>query len=382
MVNTPDRDTLIDFARTATPPVVSMYLPVLPPVSGHGQEPAVLRKLVADARRRLDAEQIDDTARDALLAPASSLAESTTRSYKHAHGLALLLSADIQHVWQLPLAVPEHLSVGPRPYIVPMTPVLSADDRLLLLALSQQRARLFDFDRWTLTERAVEGLDEDSFAHLLPNDRERSLQLRQASAGASDAAFFHGHGGAKDLSDARRQAYLREVDRALHPVLAGRDVPMIVAGVRSLVDEFRALTSHSDPVGTVAGNPDTLTDHALLDAAWHAADRAGATSGHRAISRLDQAVEANRVTSQLTEITTAAREGRMDLLVVAEEGGVVANGTDPDADINGGASELEATQSNRLNDAVIETLLHGGDVIAVDVENLGDRPSPAGVLRY
>lgn len=361
-----DRDDLLAFARSAAPPCVSMFLPVEPPTSRQGRETTRLRSLINDARRRLEADGVDDATIERMLAPAVALRDQTTRPYAQARGLALLLTADDARVLQLPVALDEYVAMSATPDLWPIADVFSPDERLLVVALSLHEVQVFEATRQTLDEVAVPSLADELAGLLEPGDREHTLQMRAASSGPGDAAFFHGHGGAKDVSDARRSSFLHAIDRALRPVFNERGLPVVIAGVADLADEYRKVAAGVEFIGTVPGTPHNAPAAAMLDAAWRLAEASGHTAQARARARFERANDQGLTEAlDMPAIAQAAHDGRVGMFLVPAAG---TTGRD------------DATR-DVVNATIQATLEHAGEVVRLNDEGVG-MGLPAAILRY
>jgi hypothetical protein len=343
------------------PPCVSIYLPTHRKGRDVEQDPIRLRKLVGEARTELQDVGLRRAEADALLEPATRLLDDVSFWRHQDAGLGLLLAAGRSEILRVPIAVPELVVVGERFHLHPLTALVDADERIHVLALSQQRAQLFEADRWTIRPVEVDDLPQGVDDLVADPDHQHSLQLRRATAGPSDAAFVHGHGGAKDAADDRRTQYLRAVDRALQPVLP-KGARLVVAGVHNVVSEFRSL-SDADVVGEIPGQSDRISPTALLEAVWDVVPPTAALRRAEASERLATHAANGRVATELGAIVDAALEGRVDTLFVLP------------------ATELDAPADVRaqVDDAVVHTIVHGGDVhLAVG----GQPAAPAAILRY
>lgn len=355
------RSDLKDLVTGVTPPCVSMYVPTHRRGRDIEQDPIRLRKLVADARTELEDVGLRRTEADELLAPAARLLDDASFWHHQQRGLAVLLAKGRAEILRVPIEVPELVVVGERFHLHPLAGLLGSDDRVFVLALTQQRSQLFEADRWSIGAIDVPGLPQGVDDMPGEQDRQQTLQLRRATAGPSDAAFVHGHGGAKDATEAHRAQYLRAVDRALQPVLP-RGARLVVAGVHSIVAEFRSLTA-IEIVAEIPGQADRISPSALLDALWEVVTPVADLERDRAVQRLGESAANGRVATELAAIVDAAQQGRVDALFVRP------------------ASELDvdATVRSVIDDAVVHTILHGGDVHLV----ANDEPvSPAAILRY
>lgn len=359
----PDLRELLTSAR---PPCVSLYVPTHRRASGEGEAALRLRMLLGDARAALDDIGLGSAEIDGLLAPATRLLTDRLFWEHQGDGLAILLAADRWQRLRLPFPVPELVSVGERFSIHPLVELL-ADRRFLLLALSQQLARLFTADPWSMRELEVEGFLQGIVEGLPLDQHEESLQVHGAITGPGSAASFHGHGGAKDAAAAARERYLRAVDHALHAVLRGRKEPLVVAGVTSVVTEFAELTRHGPIIAQVAGNPDRMPAKELQVAAWGAAEPHFLRRRDEALRRYAALAGTGRTSDQLEEVVETASQGRVETLFIPPATAIPS----ADADTTGAVEE-----------AIADTVLHRGEVCLVDDVSWPDLRVPSAILRY
>ncbi len=359
-------DELGTLTAGVSPPCLSLYLPTHRITSEAAQDRTRLRTLVTKARSALEEVGLRGAELDEMLRPATELLDDPLFWQRQEDGLALLLSVDRSHRFQLPYRVPELVIVGERFHVHPLVELLE-DHRALLITLSQQRVRLFEFGRWSIREVEVPGLPDGIEDTIPDRDRQTPLQVRHAAAGSSDAGFFHGHGGAKDAAEDRRRRYLLEVDRVLQPVLKRRNDPVVLAGVRNLAAEFRAVSTCRSVIGELPGNPDTAHADRLRSAAWEVVSPWFAKERREALERFEHLSGTRRAETDPEVLADAAMEGRIDVLFVRSA--VEVRDADP-------------TTLSMIDDAVVHTLRHGGAVYVLsEVERTG-HPDGGAILRY
>jgi len=364
----PQREDLeVLLSHDVETPVVSIYVPIDRHEPPNGKAVIRLKTLLNDAREQLDHLELRAAQRDELLEPATALIKDPKVWQQKGDGLALFLAAGQSHRFHLPISVPERAIVGERFHLLPLAELYLAERHLLVLALSQHSVRLFEADQWSISEIPVPDLPEDSDETTPDNEQRDALQLRQAAAGPGNAAFFHGHGGTKDTTDINRERFLRAVDRALRPVLARRDTPMIVAGVDELVADFRALSHSAQVYGEIPGAPDKASPSELHAAAWQVFSPRIAGEREAALDRYRQAAGTGLASAELGDITRAANEGRVDVLLLPS----------PTT-----SAPIEHTDQALLDDAMIGTLRNSGSIHVVLDDEAAGSPLPAAVFRY
>jgi hypothetical protein len=77
---------------------------------------------------------------------------------RRSEGLAIFMTADRVHAYQLPVPFEEGVTVANRFRVKPLMPLFMADGRFYLLALSQAAVRLFDGPRHSALELEAEDL--------------------------------------------------------------------------------------------------------------------------------------------------------------------------------------------------------------------------------
>jgi hypothetical protein len=367
-MDVPRPDELQALLAEVEPPCVSLYLPT----HRFGREAATedplrLRALLAEARAALEVLDLPRGATDRLLAPAHALLDDQAFWREQGDGLAILLTDGRLHRFCLPIEVPELAVVGERFHIHPLVELL-ADHHVLVLALSLHEPRLLAAGRWSVRPVTVPGLPHGIDEALPYDEREESLQYHGVGAGGGGPTpLFHGHGGAKDATAARRRRYLQAIDRVLVPAVRRDHVPLVVAGVGSLVAEFAALTSHPQTLPVALGNPDRLRDVDLQVAAWEATAQLRQRARRAALDRFSALAGTGRTVHAPEAVAAAATQGRVETLLVPP------------------ATELpsdEPAAIQLVDEAIRATLRHRGQVHVVPGHAGLDPELPAAIVRY
>ena len=300
-------------------------------------------------------------------------------------GLAVFSTPENFWHYRLPMQFEETLSVTSRPLIKPLIPLVMADDRFYVLALSLSGVRLLDCTR----QRAVpvdlpevpDGVDEA----LKYDEKHYQLQFHTgtASGGQSRPAMFHGQGvGVDDRKDDILR-YFQKVDKGLPADLIATVAPLVLAGVDYLLPIFREACSHPWMLDDfVIGNPEGLSADDLHARALPIVQPVLEAKQRDAKARYREQAGLGRTASGVETVVPAAAFGRVDTLFVAiderrpgkfdrKAGRVVRmeSGTD-------GMEDL-------LDLAAAETIRNGGSVYAVPrVELPDDNAATVALLRY
>lgn len=176
--------------------------------------------------------------------------------------------------------------------------------------------------------------------------------------------------------------YARTVDRALRPLLAGRDLPLILAAAEPVASAFRAVCSYPHLAAAgIPGSPDHAADHALAEAARGVLDGINAATVQDLAALYTRRSAEGRATADLAQAARAATFGAVDTLIV-----------DLDADAPGTVGEEDGAvafapaadgRNYSITDEIARrTLRGGGRVLAARHGDIPGGGALAAILRY
>ena len=137
---------------------VSVYLPTWQVGPDAMQGRVRLKNLLALAEERLTGSGVRRPEAIRLLRPARRLVDDESLWRHQGDGLALFIAPNVFHHYRLPRRVADLVVVGDRFHILPLLPLFTDDGRFLVLALSENDARLFEGTRLSVHEVTVPGL--------------------------------------------------------------------------------------------------------------------------------------------------------------------------------------------------------------------------------
>ncbi len=375
-------EDIVELVGRQDGPCVSIFMPTHQ-VTHDGSDALLLRHLLDRAEQLLLDEGLATEAAGRTLAPGRALLADTDFWAHQSHGLAVFLSPGRSRIHQVPLPLTEDVVVDDRYHVRPLLDLVTSDGRFHVLALSQHHVRLLACTRETVVPVPLPLVPQGLAEALKYDDLQKERQFHIAGRGGGNApVIFHGQGIGGEVDKGLVERYLREVDHALHPILAEDSSPLVLAGVRSLTAMFRQVTRVPTVTDDgVDGNPDEASDEQLHDAAWpHVAGilaraRARATDGYA------QAAANGAAASDPEDVVAATAAGRVDVLVVPAEGHVWGT-VDPDT------LEVRVHRDRRPGDcdlldlAVAQTLQTSGAVFAVPADQVPGPGPMAALLRY
>ena len=186
-----------------------------------GQDWIRLKNLLRAVDHQLDARglALDDAAR--LLEPAHALVDERAFWRQQEDGLAVYAAPNFFRTYHCPQRFREMAVVSDRFHVTQLFPLLSADLRFYVLALSQKDVRLIEATRTSAVELDLGDLPRSLTEALMTEPPGQELQHHVVSAvGVEHGAMFHGHGvgGLEHRKEEIRQ-FFHQLDRGLHPFL-------------------------------------------------------------------------------------------------------------------------------------------------------------------
>lgn len=346
---------------------VSIYVPTSPVRTEQDAGRIELKTRAREAADRLRALGLD---RGVVSAFEEALAELDRDEHFWAHqanSLAVFAAAERIVTFRLPNRLTGLTEVGDRFHVKPLLRAVTFPHAAFVLALSQGAVRLVEVSP-DLPPASVTVPD-------LPADA--ASALGKASLGdRSPDRRIQGDEGLK----IRLHQYARRVDEAIRPVLAGSDLPLILAATEPLDSIYRAVsTSTSLVTPGIPGNPDARTDADLAEAARAVLDEVYAAQLQDVRALYDVRTGQGRSTTDLAHAARAATLGAVDTALVDID--VVVPGTVDDQ-----TGEVALGEGDGMYGVVDEiarrTVLAGGRVLAVRGDEIPGGGPVAVILRY
>lgn len=378
-----DVETLTALADTTGDDLrVSLYAPMIKAGPETRQNPIRFKNLLREARDALEQGGLASGDVEALLAPATERVDDYEFWQHQETGLAMFLGADTAHAFHVPLELGELCVVTDRFHLKPLFPLLTGDGRFHVLALSQNAVRLLECSRHAVREVRLDDDVPRSLADALGHElTEQQLQFHTPNR---DTGIFHAHGGGTDDVKPEIRKFLGMVDAGIASYLrqGGRDLPLVLAAVDALAAMYREASDHRLIVdGVVSGNPEQRSAEELHEAAWPHVEPHFDRARHESVERFGQARADGTGSTELGEIVIAAGEGRVDTLFVAR--GVRRWGRVDEQARRVEEDEAHAPGNEDLLDrAAVATWRNGGEVFAVDPEEVPDEAALAAIYRY
>ncbi|MDX1631458.1 MAG: hypothetical protein R3234_06335 [Thermoanaerobaculia bacterium] len=378
------REDLQSLHEAAEPPCVSIFLPTHRAGAETQQNPIRFKNLLKAAEEQLRDQGFEERV-ESLLEPARRLLEDFDFWQHQSDGLAVFLTPDSRELFRIPRSFEELAVVGDRFHFGPLLPLLTGDGRFHILALSQKRVRLLEATRDSVREMDLHDIPE-SLQDVVGYDwEERSLQFHTGTGGPGGGrrrAMFHGQSAAEDDVKEEIAKFLHVVDTGVRRLLPDDREPLVLAGVDYLRAIYRQGSHYPKLMDEgIDGNPDAVTAEELREKAWPIVEPQFRRDQEQAAETFHQLAGSDRASNDLEEVVTAGHDGRVATLFL-DVGQHAWGSWDPETRELTMADSPNNGDEDLLDRAALDTLFHGGDVFAVEVEEVPGGGSIAAVFRY
>ena len=355
----PTRAQVTRLLTTRAPVAISLYVPTRPEGSGDAER-IELKNLARTA-----VGQLSD--RDAVAAVEEQLADlaGDDEFWRHqARSLAVFVTPDALTTFRLPNQLTSSVEVSDRFHVQPLLRSMTFVQAAFVLELAQGSVRLLEI---VPELRPAEVVVPD-----LPTDVASAVG-KSSIADRAPVRRLQGSEGQK----VRMRQYARQVDHALRPILAGVDVPLILAAVEPMASIFRSVCSLPN-LAPATISPST--DPELVADARRVLDEVHAGQLRAAWELFDQRTSQGRTATDVADIARLATQGAVDTLFV-----------DIDATISGLVDDTGAVEFREMGDAIDYGVLDeisrrvwltDGRVLAVRRAEVPGGGETAAILRF
>jgi len=363
---------LADLKSRHDDPAISILLPTHRTFPDNKQDPITLKNLVKHTEERL-LSQMDKRE----VWPIMEVIHAQVEAHDHSHnldGLALFAGGGRADIVRLPFTVTERAIIDHNFATRDITRGLFDAVNYFIVVISREHGRLFQAYNDRLVHEFDRNTDLQGYSFPIKNNSLYSTSGPDRSQAPSE--------------DNLLKEFLNLVDKSVQQVQGKRGsdrLPVIVIGDARNVGLYKQLCDRpGDIVGEVTHAADLQADaQTLVD------DAQAAVASHRdateagAMSHRGQALGANRLLTDLTDIYRSATEGNTERLYVRR--GYIQPGV-IDAEARTLTPSDDATAEGVTDDVVDELIemvqASGGDIAFLSEDTLGDEAPLALQTRY
>ena len=378
-----------------TAPAVSIFMPTHIAGREIRQDVIRLRNLIAKAQdelcekhgmRRPDAES--------FLQPVTALLDQGEFWRHMDRGLAVFLAKGVTAIHRVPIELQEEVCVNSRFTLRPLLPLLADDGNFMILTVTAGRARLFSATRHGMAEEDVELPRGVAEIHAETDYDENNLHSApparhgdRTDRGGVSMVKTHNFGeDPEELRKAHLISYIGRVCTKVQDHLKTFHGPLVLVAESEIQGHVRKDTHPRALIEKgVFANPDALESEEIHRRAYEAVRPMFEQARRAALERFNALYgdrnTAERTTTRAEDVMVAAREGRVGVLLVAENDRVWGHYREdyhrafPLHHETDGAIDL-------VEHATTETLLRGGEVHVVNKAELPSGASTVAILRF
>jgi hypothetical protein len=294
------------------------------------------------------------------------------RAPRPASGIALFATTDECVTLESPTEFVPLVTIGPRFYVLPLVQFTAAAPAVFVLTLSRHVVRLVDGA--TARELPLSPEIPRSLTDVVGAER-RVASLQQHSVGTG--SVFHGHGEGEDDVLPEIETFCRRVAHGLASSIDRNSATLLLAGDVQITAVFRRVAAgwallepqiHGNHDRTSAADLVTLAEPYVTEWQNTARSELRALYGARFAER--------RASDDPAEIAAAAREGRIDTLLLDETAAL-------DEPRRRAAREPHAAQpEGPFNNEAVLTLRCGGEVRLVATHEMPTDAPQAAIYRF
>jgi hypothetical protein len=375
-----NRDKLKKLMEKHEGPCVSIFMPMHRFGDETRQNPIRFKNLLREAEEELISGGLRAPGAREFLEPVQGLLQGDLFHHHQGDGLAVFLSAELFHLYLLPLSFEELVIVADRFHIRPLLPLFSEDGRYYVLALSQNRVRLLQGSHYNVNEVDLSDVPKNLGETLRDDDSWKELRILQSITSGGESKLVR-HGEEVDNKE-NIQRYFRQIDKGLHDLFKDQQAPLVLAAVDYLHPIYREVNTYPQLIREgVSGNPEHLSAKELHEQAWAIVRPYFLKNQQKAVDRCKEFIGSGRVSNRITKIIPAAYQGRVELLFVVAD--LHQWGTfDPSTEAIHLHRKEKSGDEDLLEVATIQTLLNRGAVYVVKSEDIPDAGALSAVFRY
>jgi hypothetical protein len=348
---------------------VSIYLPTTPVSIRTDGDRIALKNLGKEAVEQLERISTDRRAVAEIAEEIDDLVDDDEFWRFQAHGLAVFVTPENLRTFRVATRLEPRVGVSDRFHLKPLLRSVTFGHACIVLALAESSVRVVEVSA-DLPAEAVRVAG-------MPSNAPDAVGKASISS-RSHSGRLVGSEGKK----VRLRQYARCVDGALRGLLAGSDLPLVLATVESLGAIYRSVNSYPHLAAQgIEGNPERLTETELAAAARPVLDALARTRISDWRERFAQRVNAGRTTSDIAAAARAATAGAVESMV-ADMDAIVYGAIDDESGEVRFAESASADTYDIVDEIARRVLLSGGTVMPVRSDEAPEARPLSAILRY
>jgi hypothetical protein len=363
----PDRARIGRLLAHRAPCSVSIYL-ATDPASNGDAERIEFKNLAAEAVQQLRDAGVRANEVAPIQEEMADLTDDDAFWRYQARSLAVFATPASLVTFRLPNRLVSNVEVSDRYFIKPLLRAVTFPQAGLVLALAQGSVRVVEV-------AADAGAWEVSVSDM-PTDVASAVG-KSSIADRAPSGRIQGSEGQK----VRMRQYARSIEQALRPVLAGGELPLILAATEPMDSIYRSVNSYPRLAATtIQGNPEAASNEELAASARTVIDEMNASELEEIRELWGLRAGQGRTLTDVAEVAYAATHGAVDTALVDIDE-ALAGTVDEETGAVTFAPE-NATNYGVIDEIARRVWLNSGRVMAVRQEDIPSDTGVAAILRY
>lgn len=323
---------------------------------------------------------LPDEERENLIAPLRESLKALNGAEKGS--VVLLRSADLNELVVTGEVLPPTRTVTDFFSLRALLPALHEQHDFYLLALSQKRTRLLHCTATTSTELPFANGTSVSLGESRNTDKPDHTLENRGGAGPSQGnmkGVLSGTGNEAEHKPEFLHNFFSEIDRAVHETVKDSGLPLILVGVESELAIYRKVNTYPLLGETgVLGSPDGFIGGEMHARGLRALSTFVPPATQKLLDDLDKMIGTGHASVHAADIVKASFEGRVSHLFL--QSGAEYQGTYDEA--RGKTSHHSEERHDLMDDAVRQTILHGGRISLLTGKQMPGGVPVCAVFRY
>ncbi|MBA2562336.1 MAG: hypothetical protein H0V14_05370, partial [Chitinophagaceae bacterium] len=329
-------------------------------------DPISFKNALQKATSILKEKNKDATAIERMLEPGYELLRNDEFWLQLSPGLAIFIADGYFKYIKMQQATTVDIVVEDTFYVTPLIPIMVSNEYFYLLVISKKQSKLFKGDAFGMEyiplERVPNGLAEEL------GDTDVETTFRTGGRGGTGGANFHGIGGGNNNDDkAYLTNYLESVDDVIwKQILHNENVPLLLAGVEYLIPIYRSVSDYKNLwEEALTGSHEHNDTPALYKLAREKMEPYFQQRVNKALENYGNQSATELTSSKIDEVIPATYYGRVSHLFVQKGEHIWGTFDDMASELNFIDENTQGAQ-DLIDNAVVKTLLNGGEVFLLD----------------
>ena len=313
------------------------------------------------------------------LEPFLSLPNNELFWQQRSHGLIALLSDDGPVYIDLDESPQPSVSVGSQFDVQAWALQQANDQTRWVLAVSKRRAEVFEYRGGELRRHEADDFPATYDDLITDRDPEEQLQYHSQGTGGvagkgGKAPIYHGQGHGEEKREADQENFYARVLDRFQDVIKERETSVVLMATEEVAGHILAKAEFS-PAATVSGSIDGMQTQEILDRIKQEIESIPQPTP--SWERFGTAQASGQGSDDIDEIAEAAKQGRVDTLILFRPATLLRDSNDADA-------RFEPLDSAKTASIVRDVSLAGGSLEVTREpmpESVGNRPIAA-IYRY